>query len=106
MELQYHGSGKTFYKETEYKCNLYLNKNEGGILLKIIVNHGHVVGDFLELPFEIDKLPGELNSGFKFVLLRLKRTGMQDFLASGVSEYNFQAEYILYGIDLKRKLTI
>lgn len=29
------GSGKVYYNEQEYRCDLYINENEGGILIEI-----------------------------------------------------------------------
>ena len=37
MELPYRGSGKVYYADKEYPCDLYYNENEGGIILKINV---------------------------------------------------------------------
>ncbi len=98
MELPYRGSGKTIFNEKEYRCDLYYNEKEGGILLKINVKHEQGFGNFLEVPLEIPYLCGELETGFKFTLLNLTRTGMQDLISYGISEYTFWAEYILCGI--------
>ena len=35
MKVNYTGSGKVFFQEKEYDCDLYLNEKKGGILLKI-----------------------------------------------------------------------
>lgn len=98
MELPYRGSGKVVFGQKEYLCDLYYNEEEGGILLKINVKHEKSLGNFLEVPFEIPYLCGQLESGFKFTLLNLTRTGMQDLISYGISEYTFFAEYILCGI--------
>ena len=98
MELPYRGSGKVFYAEKEYKSDLYYNEEEGGILLKIIINSEKILGDFLEFPFDIPFLCGQLESGFKFTLLHLVRSGMQDLVSYGVTEFTFYADYILCGI--------
>ena len=39
MELQYRGSGKVYFNEKEYKCDLYYNEKLGGIILKINVKN-------------------------------------------------------------------
>ena len=56
MELSYSGSGSMLYQEKEYRCDLYLNEDEGGILFKIYVDKA--MASFIELPIEIDCLPG------------------------------------------------
>lgn len=38
MTLNYNGSGKVFYKQNEYSCDLYVNEEQGGILIKISIN--------------------------------------------------------------------
>ena len=37
MELKYNGSGYIFYNKKSYKCDLYINRKYGGILIKISV---------------------------------------------------------------------
>ena len=98
MELQYRGSGKVFFNEKEYKCDLYYNEKQGGILLKINVKNEKVMGNFLEVPLEVSHLCGELETGFTFTLLNLNRIGMQDLVSYGMSVFTFTAEYILCGI--------
>ena len=98
MELQYRGSGKVYYAEKEYQSDLYYNEKEGGILLKIIVKNEKALGDFLEVPFDIPFLCGQLESGFKFTLLHLVRSGMKDLISYGITEYTIYADYILCGI--------
>lgn len=102
MELQYRGSGKVYYAEKEYKCNLYYNEKEGGILLKIILKIEKALGNFLEFPFEISFLCGQLESGFNFSLLNLVRGGTKNLISYGISEYDFYADYILCGIGGNR----
>lgn len=47
MELQYRGSGKAYLNETEYRCDLYYNEKQGGIILKINVKNEKTLGNFL-----------------------------------------------------------
>ncbi|MGI6462108.1 MAG: HEPN domain-containing protein [Candidatus Scatomorpha sp.] len=98
MKLPYRGSGKVFYNEKEYQCDLFYNEKEGGILLKINVKNEKLFGDFLEVPLEISHLCGQLESGFKFTLLHLERKGMRDLVSYGISEYTFYVEFIFCGI--------
>lgn len=80
MELYYKGSGKISYSEKEYECDLYLNKDEGGILLNII-SKSRETGTFFKFPLEIPFLIGELSSGLKFTLLNLKRKGVHKYFS-------------------------
>ncbi len=98
MELQYRGNGKVYYKDKEYPCILYLNEKEGGIVLVIKNNNGTGLGDFLELSLEMPFLSGVLESGFKFTLISVKRIGTRDLISYGITEYTYDAEYILCGI--------
>lgn len=56
MNLNYSGSGIVVYNQNEYQCDLYINENQGGILIKISVNKP--LASFLELPFNIKFLSG------------------------------------------------
>ena len=39
MEVQYRGSGKAYYNDKEYQCDLYYNEQHGGIILKINIKN-------------------------------------------------------------------
>ena len=69
MELPYRGSGKVYYADKEYQCDLYYNERQGGIILKINVKNKNIIGSFLEVPLEMPYFCGQLDSGFKFTLL-------------------------------------
>ena len=71
MELKYNGSGEIFYNKKLYKCDLYMNREYGGILIKISVEGAFA--SFVELPIDFDFLSGQLSTGFKFSLLNCKR---------------------------------
>jgi len=98
MKLQYRGSGKAYINEFVHSCDLYYNEKQGGIILKINVKNEKTLGSFLQVPLELPYLCGELENGFKFTLLRLRRTGMKDLLSYGITVFTFAAEYILCGI--------
>ena len=57
MKFSYYGSGKTTYAEVDYKCDLYMSKESGTVLLKI--NYPKAPGNFLQLPMDIEYLPCE-----------------------------------------------
>lgn len=100
MQLPYRGSGKVYFSAKEYRCDLYYSEKLGGIILKINTIDENTIGSFLQLPLEISCLSGELDSGFKFTLLELMRTGMQNLIPYGRSVYTFSANYLLAGIGL------
>lgn len=98
MKLYYRGSGKAHLNEKEYQCDLYYNEKQGGIILKINVKNEKTLGDFLQVPLELLYLCGQLENGFKFTLLRLRRINMEDLVSYRITVFTFNAEYILCGI--------
>ena len=98
MELQYRGSGKAYLNETEYQCDLYYNEKQGSIILKINVKNKKTVGNFLQVPLELPHLCCQLENGFKFTLLQLRRTNMEDLISYGMTVFTFIADYILCGV--------
>ncbi len=96
MELNYCGSGKVFYKTNSYQCHLYTNNEQGGILVKIIVNNP--IASFLEFPVEIEFLSGELSTGFKFSLINCFRDNTTGLMSEGVTEFSYVAQYMFQGV--------
>ena len=98
MELSYSGSGTVLYQEKEYRCDLYLNEDEGGVLISIFVSEA--MASFIELPFEIDSLPGKLDTGFNFTAFKCYRTKMESRVSEGRSIFTFQAQSLLKGVGV------
>ena len=101
MQIPYRGSGVVYFNAKEYRCDLYYSENLGGIVLKINTIDESTIGSFLQLPLEISCLSGELDTGFKFTLLDLIRTRMENLISYGKSVYTFRANYLLCGIRLE-----
>lgn len=99
MKVNYTGSGKVFFREKEYDCDLYLNEKQGGILLKI--NVYSQITSYLELPLEMDSISGELSTGFRFTLLECTRKGLQHLISYGKSVFSYSAKYMIKGIGSK-----
>lgn len=99
MNLSYTGSGKIYYKEKVYKTDLYLNSDEGGILIIINVNDGHA--SYLELPLEINCFTGELSNGFKFTLINNIRIKMLSKVSEGITEFHYSSRYMINGLGGK-----
>ena len=99
MQLPYRGSGRVYFNAKEYQCDLYYSEKLGGIVLKITTIDENTIGSFLQLPLEISYLSGQLDSGFKFTLLNLIRTGMENLISYGRSVYTFRAKYLLSGVE-------
>lgn len=99
MDLNYSGSGMIVYNKNEYTCDLYINKNQGGILIKISVDNP--IARFLELPVKIDFLNGELNTGYKFSLASCFRVKTENLLLSGKSIFSYQSRYLFQGVGGK-----
>lgn len=104
MEVQYRGSGKIFFKDNEYRCDLYYNEKLGGVLIDI--NHMENMGNFLELPIEIDYLSGQLENGFKFILYKSIRTKTNNMISYGKTVYTYEAENIFCGVGGKEHKTL
>ena len=99
MKLDYMGSGKVYFNEQEYRCDLYINENQGGILIDI--NIKKALGSFLALPINIDFLVGELSTGFKFSLINSQRQGTKNLISEGRSVYSYYSKYLLKGVGGK-----
>ena len=99
MELNYTGSGKVYFNEQEYRCDLYINENEGGILINI--NIPNALASFLALPINIDFLVGQLSTGFKFSLISCERQGMSNNISEGRSVYTYHSKYLVKGVGEK-----
>ncbi len=96
MKVSYRGSGKVFYKDQEFECELYWNEEEGGILLKVIVRES--MASYLALPLDIEEIAGELSNGYKFTLVSAIRTGMNNNISQHRSTYSYEAKFLLQGI--------
>lgn len=99
MEVTYSGSGQIYFCQKEYECDLYLNEECGGILVKINV-YG-VISNFLEFPLEVNFFSGVLSNGFKFTLIGCKREGLNDLIGRGKSVFSYSAQYMVKGIGGK-----
>lgn len=99
MDLDYSGRGMIVYNKNEYTCDLYINKNQGGVLIKINVDNP--IASFLELPVKIDFLSGELNTGYKFSLVSCVRVGTENLISSGNSIFSYQSRYLFQGVRVK-----
>lgn len=96
MELNYSGSGAIYYNKIKYKCDLYMNKNYGGILINIYVNN--MFANFLEIPLDIKFLSGELSTGYKFSLLNCSRKSTKGLFSEGRTVFSYYAQYMIEGI--------
>lgn len=99
MKLNYMGSGKVYFNDQEYRCDLYINENEGGILINI--NIANARASFFDLPMNIDFLVGQLSTGFKFSLISCKRHGMSNNISEGRSVYTYHSKYLVKGVGEK-----
>lgn len=98
MDYPYRGSGQVYYNDKNYRCDIYYNDDMGGIVLKINVHNEKIFGDFLELPFELKFLCGQMDNGFRFTLLQLSRIKMEDLVSEEKSVYTFFANYLISGV--------
>lgn len=98
MNVDYKGSGTVFYRGMEYKCNLYLNEEEGGNLCRITV--GQAFSSALALPLEFEYLSGELDNGYRFTLYRATRTAHNSYPQENIDTFDYQAKYLFSGIRM------
>ena len=96
MELKYNGSGEIFYNKKSYKCDLYMNREYGGILIKISVEGAFA--SFVELPISFNFLSGQLSTGFKFSLLNCKRKETKGLVSEGRTVFTYSVEYMIEGV--------
>lgn len=84
ITLNFTGSGyfNIDKQEEEYHGNLYLNPDEGGIVLEIEIFHEGGPLGYLRLPTRINYITGELTNGFKLTLLDCVRTNMHSHVGS------------------------
>lgn len=100
MELDYMGSGKVYLNEQEYRGDLYINENQGGISIKISIQNK--LASFFDLPMKIDFLAGELSTGFKFSLIDCERKGSKKHIYGNRSVYTYHSKYLFKGIGGKK----
>lgn len=96
MKLKYNGSGEIFYNKKLYKCDLYINREYGGILIKISAEGAFA--SFIELPISFDFLSGQLSTGFKFSLLNCNRKETKGLVSEGRTVFSYSAEYMIEGM--------
>lgn len=102
MKLKFSGTGKFFsesFDGKEYQGNLYLNSNEGGIMLEIEVLHSGAPLSYLEVPLEIQYITGELTNGFKMTLLNCSRRATKSKYGWG-DTYTYIAEFMIEGLKI------
>lgn len=103
MELDFSGSGE-FNIENRgniYHGNLYLNPDQGGILLEIEVKNTGAPLSYGTLPLEIDYVTGELTSGFKLTLYKCSRLETQSFIGSR-DVFTYSVQFMLEGIKISK----
>lgn len=96
MTLNYKGSGTVLFENQQYRCDLYMNDQEGSVMIKISIPKG--IAGFLELPLKIARLAGELSTGFHFILQNCSRCGMTNLISENRSEYKYMVKYMIYGV--------
>lgn len=99
--LNFSGSGyfKVDSQDEEYLGNLYLNQDEGGILLEVEIKHDGPPISYLTLPLEAEYISGELFNGFKLTLLNCTRTGMTTHYGRGTT-FTYIAEFMFEGLKI------
>lgn len=88
--------------DKQYHGDLYLNKEEGGVIVYIrIPNEGGPMSYF-NLPLEIPLINGTTINGAKICLLNCSRVSTQSRI--GLEEvYGYRAKYMLEGVNFENK---
>lgn len=103
ITLDFSGSGyfKINQKEERYHGNLFLNPEEGGIVVEIEIFHEGGPLGYLTLPTKIDYITGELTNGFKLTLLDCIRTSLQSYVGSR-DTFTYAAKFMFEGINISK----
>lgn len=103
MNLDFSGNGyfKLGNQDETYYGNLYLNSEQGGILLKIEIKNTGALLSYLTLPLKIGYISGELTNGFKLTLYKCTRTKMRSFFGSG-DTFTYVAQFMFEGIEIPK----
>lgn len=103
LNLDFSGSGyfKLGNQDETYYGNLYLNSEQGGILLKIEIKNTGGPLSYLTLPLKTDYISGELTNGFKLTLYKCTRTKMQSFIGSR-DTFTYEAQFMFEGIEMPK----
>lgn len=101
--LNFSGSGyfNVNDQEEKYHGNLYLNTEQGGIMLEIDIFHKGAPLSFLALPLEIEYISGELTNGFKLTLLNCIRTKTHSYYGSR-DTFTYVVKFMLEGIKINQ----
>ncbi|KRF46415.1 hypothetical protein ASG98_17760 [Bacillus sp. Soil531] len=87
---------------TKYHGDLYLNKDEGGIIVYIRVPNKGGPKSFFELPLEIPLIKGKTINGAEICLIDCVRTSTNSRI--GLEEvYGYKAKYMLEGVTFENK---
>ncbi|MER2174046.1 MAG: HEPN domain-containing protein [Carnobacterium sp.] len=101
LSLNFTGSGyfKIENQDKKYHGNLYLNPEQGGIVLDIEIFHKGGPLSYLKLPIKIDYISGELTNGFKLTLINCIRTNTHSYVGSR-DTFTYAAAFMLEGIKI------
>lgn len=102
VDLDFYGTGKftsDSFEGKEYQGNLYLNSDEGGIMLEFEILHQGGPLSYLEIPLEIKYITGELSNGFKMTLLNCTRQSTESKIGWG-DTFTYLAEYMIEGLKI------
>ena len=103
MGIPFRGTGRIHYCDKEYKCYLYYSEEQSGIVLKILVQSKFGIADFLEFPFNMPVIYGELDTGFKFAAINVRRVKQNDHIGeNGISVFDFYPEYLISGVNSEK----
>ncbi|KQU24973.1 hypothetical protein ASG65_16730 [Bacillus sp. Leaf13] len=88
--------------DIQYHGDLYLNKDEGGIVVYIRIPNKGAPMSYFELPLEIPFINGTTINGAKIALIDCSRISTQSRIGSE-EVYGYQAKYMLEGVTFEQE---
>lgn len=99
------GYWKIDESDITYSGELYLNEEEGAILLYIRIPNTGPPGSYFEIPLEIDHISGTAINGAKMTLLSCSRISMESRL--GLEDvFGYQVNYLLENVSFEKQADI
>jgi ApeA N-terminal domain 1 len=102
INLSATGTWKIDNSNKHYHGDLYLNKDEGGIVLYTRIPNNSSIMSYLELPLTIPFIAGSTPNGAKFTLIDCKRISTQSRIGSE-EVFGYQAKFMIEGVSFNKE---
>lgn len=102
INLSATGTWKIDNSNKHYHGDLYLNKDEGGIVLYIRIPNNGPIMSYLELPLTIPFIAGSTANGAEFTLVDCVRISTQSRIGSE-EVFGYQAKFMIEGVSFNKE---